>query len=335
VRRGRDARRLRELAQDVGDVAVHRVLAEHERRRDLPVRHAGRDETEHLRLARGERRPGVDLGGALAVQEAGERAEELAPVVLPRHVRLAGERHEPRVRQQRRELASARDRHGAVASTVEDERRDADMRHHGAQVGVQVELEEDRRGLRGRRLSLHARVALQALAARVRVEQAREHLRREAPVDPGELHERRAHCLRDVVTRGVATEVDDPFDLERVAHGELRRREATAGRGEHRRGPADRVDHRLELPALRLDGRPRLEAAVGEPAADAVEADDPVGARELGVERPLLGVVPLLLEVRDPARADDERRPLAVGGVREAPALEVEVADLLLHGPLR
>ena len=51
VRRRADARRLRELAQDVRDVTVHRVLAEHERRGDLAVRHAGRDEPQHLGLA--------------------------------------------------------------------------------------------------------------------------------------------------------------------------------------------------------------------------------------------------------------------------------------------
>ena len=45
------ARRLRQLAQDVCDVTVDRVLAEHERRCDLAVRHAGRDEAKHLGLA--------------------------------------------------------------------------------------------------------------------------------------------------------------------------------------------------------------------------------------------------------------------------------------------
>ncbi len=49
------------------------------------------------------------------------------------------------------------------------------------------------------------------------------------------------------------------------------------------------------------------------------------------VERALPQVVPLLLEVADPARPEDERRALAVGRVGEPPALELEEADVLVH----
>ena len=49
------ARRLRELGEDVRDVPMDGVLAEHERPRDLSVREAGRDEPQHLRLAAGQR----------------------------------------------------------------------------------------------------------------------------------------------------------------------------------------------------------------------------------------------------------------------------------------
>ena len=51
LRRGGRARGLRQLAQDVRDVPVHGVLAEDERRRDLPIREPGGDESEHLGLA--------------------------------------------------------------------------------------------------------------------------------------------------------------------------------------------------------------------------------------------------------------------------------------------
>ena len=52
VRSGGGPRRLRELAQDVRDVPVDRVLRQDERRRDLAVAHPGRDETQDLGLAR-------------------------------------------------------------------------------------------------------------------------------------------------------------------------------------------------------------------------------------------------------------------------------------------
>ena len=48
------ARRLRELGEDVRDVPMDGVLAEHQRARDLSVREAGGDEPQHLRLASGQ-----------------------------------------------------------------------------------------------------------------------------------------------------------------------------------------------------------------------------------------------------------------------------------------
>ena len=54
-------------------------------------------------------------------------------------------------------------------------------------------------------------------------------------------------------------------------------------------------------------------------------------ARDLLVERALPRVVPLLFEVADPARAEDERRAFAVGRVGEPAALEVEEADVVVH----
>jgi hypothetical protein len=49
--RGGCAGRLGQLSEDVRDVPVHGVLAEHEGRRDLAIRHAGRDEAQDLGLA--------------------------------------------------------------------------------------------------------------------------------------------------------------------------------------------------------------------------------------------------------------------------------------------
>src|SRR4051812_28146408 len=106
---------------------MHGVLAEHERRRDLAVAHARRDEAQDLRLTRAERR-GIVCYRAVAVQEAGERAKQLALVVTPREMRIAVQRDEPRMRQQRRQLAPSTDRHRAVAAAMKDERRDRHLR---------------------------------------------------------------------------------------------------------------------------------------------------------------------------------------------------------------
>ena len=92
-------RRLRELAQDVRDVPVDRVLRQDERGRDLAVAHPGRDETEDLGLARCERRLTVGFSDDVAVKEPGERALQLPLIVAPRQVRVAGERHEARARE--------------------------------------------------------------------------------------------------------------------------------------------------------------------------------------------------------------------------------------------
>ena len=128
-------------------MAMDRVLAEDERRRNLAVRQPGCDETQHLGLAPAERRCAVRRGRRGVVEEAGERALEVALVVEPRQVRIAAQRHEPRVREQRRELAAMTDRHRPVAATVENQRRHRDAREVRPRVGRQLELEERCGGL--------------------------------------------------------------------------------------------------------------------------------------------------------------------------------------------
>ena len=73
--------------------------------------------------------------------------------------------------------------------------------------------------------------------------------------------------------------------------------------------------------------------AIGEPDAQPVVAHDAVALCELLEEAPRERIGPLLLEVGDPAAAEDERRPLADRGVRDPMAVELAEADLLLHGP--
>ena len=105
------------------------------------------------------------------VEEAGERAMQLALVVEPRQVRVAAERDEARVRKQRRELAAARDRHGAVAAAMQHERGSLDLRQHVAQVRAQVELEERGGDVGVRRAALVRAEPRDLVTARVRREQ--------------------------------------------------------------------------------------------------------------------------------------------------------------------
>ena len=79
VRRGGRARRHAELGEDVGDVASHRLLADHQLGGDRPVGHPGRHQAQHLQLPSAQ--PGL-VGGSTARRwlhrrEVGQRPELL------------------------------------------------------------------------------------------------------------------------------------------------------------------------------------------------------------------------------------------------------------------
>ena len=106
---------------------------------------ATRRSTSASRRLRGDAPFEAVAGGV--VEEAGERALEVALVVEPWQVRVAAQRDEPRVREQRGELAAVPDRHRPVAAPVEHERRHRDAREVRPRIGRQLELEERRGGL--------------------------------------------------------------------------------------------------------------------------------------------------------------------------------------------
>ena len=322
------------LSQDVRDVAVHGVLAEDERRRDLAVREPCCDEAQHLRLAPAERRRAVRLRGRRVVEEPRERALEVSLVVLPGQVRVARERDEARVRQQRGELAPAADRHRAVAPSVKHERRRRHAREERPGIGREVELEERGGDVGVRRVALVAAERLDLLAAPARHEQAGEHLRGEHPVHAREVDERASRRIGDVVARRVAAEEDDLAHALRRFGREPGGREPGARAREQRRRPVGaRVEHRRELRGLGLGSRRPLERTVGEPCAEPVVADDPMRPGEALEERARIGVVPLLLEVRHPSAAEEQERPLADARVCDTAPVELAEADVLLHHP--
>ena len=110
--------------------------------------------------------------------------------------------------------------------------------------------------------------------------------------------------------------------------------EAGARAREHRRRPLRaRVEHGGELRRLVLLGRGALEHAVGEPGPEPVVPDDPVGTGEALEEGARRRVLPVLLEVRHPATAEEQQRSLADARVRDPAPVELREAEVLLHHP--
>ncbi len=234
----------------------------------------------------------------------------------------------------RGELAAVADRHGAVAAAMHHERRHRHLREERARVGRQLELEERRRSARLRGVPQLLRDAVDLLAASVRDEEAGEHLRRESPVQARELDERSPRRVRDVLPRDVAREEHDLADeggsRAREAHGRLARTRAR----EHDPGlSSGRLEHARQRPCLRLDRRRGRQLAIGEACADPVVAHDPMRAGEILEERACARLLPLLLEVRDPPRAEQEQRPFADRRVRDPAAVQLAETDVLLHHP--
>ncbi len=309
---------------------VHGVLAQDQRRGDLAVREAGRNEPQDLRLPPAERAVRPCRRRALP-EEAGQRAPHVALILHPGQVGVAAQGDEARVRQQRGQLAAAADRHGAVAATVQHEGRGVHVWEHRASIGAEVVVERRRGSLRVGRESQIAAERGDLDAARVRVEEPREHLRRERPVDADEVDDGAAGGVRDVVPGGIATEEDDLAHPSGMGAREARRSEARTGAGEERgRLRATGIE---DGPDLVHVGHRRVEAPVGEADADAVEADDPMARRELLHEAPQARLGPVFLEMRDPPASEQEQGAFACRGIRDPPAAGFAVADLLLHGP--
>ena len=283
---------------------VHGVLAQDERGRDLAVRETGGDQAQDLGLAARERGAAVGLHGNSVVEEAGERALELALIVQMRQVRVTAERDEAGIREQGREFPAATDRNRPIAAAVQHERRHRHLGQELPSVRGQIELEKLRSHTCVSRVPLVAAEGGDLVAAAMRNDEAGEHLRRERPVRANEVDERAARHVRDVVPSGVPAEEDDLAHELRVAARVARSGEAGARAGEH--------ESRLHAHGV-VDGRQRshveldrglVKLAVGETGADPVVADDAVRGSELLEERPGARIVPLFLEVGHPTSAE-------------------------------
>ena len=107
----------------------------------------------------------VRLRGRSVVEEPRERPLEVALVVMPRQMGVARESDEAGVREERRELPAAADRHRAVTAAVQHERRRRHRGQVGARVRGEIELEERRGDVGVRRVALVAAERLDLLAA--------------------------------------------------------------------------------------------------------------------------------------------------------------------------
>ena len=122
---------------------------------------------------------------------------------------VAAERDEARVGKKRRELTATTD--GTVRSPRRWRTRagHCDTREVRACTRRQLELEERRRDLGFRRVTLVATQRGDLVPARTRHDEAGEHLRRQRPVDAHEVDERPPRRLREIIARDVAAEEDD------------------------------------------------------------------------------------------------------------------------------
>ncbi len=96
---------------------------------------------------------------------------------------------------------------------------------------------------------------------------------------------------------------------------------------------AHRLVHRRKRAHVELHRGVRWQGSIREAGADPVVAHDPMGLGQVLEERARPRVIPLLLEVGDPAAAEEEQRPLSEDGVRDPSAVELAKADVLVHGP--
>ena len=173
-----------------------------------------------------------DECAGVVVEEPGERALDLTLVVDVRQVRVTAQRDEARVRKKRRELAPS------AIGTVRSPRR------WSTSAGI-VTLERNGRASpyssRSRNaaaVSASAAVTLvpaersDLVAARMRDDQAGEHLGRERPVDADEVDDRPPRRFGQIVSRYEAPEEHDlPDDAPaRVPRGSPSRRPSTSTR---------------------------------------------------------------------------------------------------------
>ena len=217
---------------------------------------------------------------------------------------------------------------------MEHECRRRHPRKDRACVLDEVELEERGSHVRLGGAALVAAERLDLLSAGSWNEQPCKHLRGEHPVGPHEVDERVARGRRDVVTRGVAAEEDEPVHTLGKLARKARCREAGA-RGREDRGPpaAAGLEHRRELTCLGLGRRRGGERAVGHARPEPVVAHDAMAAGKVLEERPSAGLLPFLLEVRHPPAAEQEQRALAHRRVGDPPSVQLAETDVLLHHP--
>ena len=332
-----------EAGADVGDVPVDGVHAEHQLLGDLGVGAAVRHEPEDVELALGEGGPALGgrpvscRPGVAAGQEEVHGLGERGGVPAPREVVLAGELEEAGAGHPLGEVATERERDGAVAAPVQHQRRAA---HGGESVGdIQLVDGPQRLGRqvagRGPTLELRERLPLARVGAGQ--EDIGEHPRAQAPV---RLHER-DHLLAggrggDVRSACVAAVQHEPVGAVRVVRG-VRRGDGAAGGRAQEVDPigADGVDHAREHGDLGVPVGRRWAGPVGEPGSRAVVADHRGALGELADEAPERGVLPVELEVARPPAADHQDRPGADRGPGHRPAADGGVVDdlvLVEHG---
>ena len=274
--------------------------------------------------------------GRRDAEERRDRAEDVVHVAVPGQVRVALEHDELCVRDERRELLAGAEPDRAVAAAVHDERGDEHLGKRLANVGRERQLEQVRGHLGARGVALERRERRPLLPGSARHERVGQHAAAEPPVLSNELVHRvagdRSGQLCAVRERAVENEAVDALAVARRVYDGRAAGERAADEAE----PAELqvADERVEHAELVFErhrlARPRT---IRHAAAEPVVADDLLPRSEALHEAPVRRDLPVLDDIAHPPRGQDERRPGADRGERDAVAVEPEEAGLLgAHG---
>ena len=275
-----------------------------------------------------------------AGQEPLDRIEQRVLVAHERQVVLAGDLDQARVRDESRQVAALLDAQAAVVRPVEHQRRHAHGGQHATDVDLRVHAGEPERRARAR---AHAQVRRPPLPERGIVRLARRALLqadRPAPAAHDLLAERvpllarRApRVVRLAQALRVAADHHQRFGALRVRRREQAAHRSALGHAQQRgaRG-AHRVHHRADVVHPLLERR-QLRHAVREAGAALVEQDQPRERGEPEEEARERGLLPEVLEVRDPAHHEHEvERAVAHDLVGDVDVAAARVAHARSHG---
>ena len=254
-----------------GDVDLRqRHPAARPRLRRRPEEVAMDDLVAHRRGLLLQRRRGLS-------EERRDRAQDLVDVAEPGKMDVAGELDEARAGDARRQLAAGPLGDGAIAPSMQDQGWRSHQREDRRDVGLVHRLEQPRRHLRRRALTLEARQPLGGAGRRAAVGRD-EQLGQEPGAEPPAGAHHREHRLSDLrgpetIAAGEGAVQDQGGHAPRMPHREAHRDRPGTRDGEERHALVGQLrDHRLQIEDIFVE-REVDAIAAGKSAPLAIEPD--------------------------------------------------------------